>query len=233
MKRNNNRRVRRRATEAIEKGQLAVLKRLEEQARNDARVDPPMTRDKIPMQLSNDRIYTFKRSCIGPTMGTNTSATTFGAISFTLQTFDTTSEIAENYQLYRIVEITVKFIPTTLPTTVGAGSAVNSGNTRTVIDYRNANVPVSIAELEQYKTCQTVQTFQRFTRTFTPRSLGQAYGGVTPAYYIMPAGTWASTDYNDLEYYGIKWAVGANAGLGSITAYSTAVDAVIQCRNTL
>jgi hypothetical protein len=189
------------------------------------------------MQLSTRKVYTFKRSSIGPTISGSTSSSVFGAASFTLAQFDSTSEIAENYQLYRFLEITVKFVPTA--PLVNAVNVANSspsdfGHFHTAIDNHNDNVPISMAELEEYKTHQVVRTGQYVARCFTPRTLGRCYGGVTDAFYAMPAGVWLSTDYNDGVYYGIKWALSQLVGLANgSTFYTVQLDAVIQGKNAL
>lgn len=228
-RRRTNRRRRQRGGATVQ-----TLKRIEDNTRMDRTGPPPMTRDKLPMQLSNRKVYTFKRSTTGTTVGVSSSASTFGAASYYLASFDSTSEIAENYQLYRIVELTVHFLPVAeFVIVAGPSVAANFGNFETVIDVHNDTAPVSHSELQQYKTLQTVTTGKYISRTWTPRTLGRAFAGVTDGYYAMPVGTWLSTDYNDVNYYGIKWATGQAVGVGSVTVYSTRIDAIIQCKNTL
>lgn len=215
---------------------LDVLKRIDDNTLQARPHPAPSTRDKIPVQLSNKTVYTFKRSTTGPTVSVSTSSSLFGASAYYLASFDSTSEFAEQFQEYRILEITVHFIPVQNDVHdpgIGGSTANNWGNFETAIDYRNATVPISHAELQQYKSYQVVKTGEPVSRTFTPRTLGRCYGGVTDAFYCMPAFTWLSTDYNDAEYYGIKWATGQTSGTGSVAVYSTRIDAVIQCRNTL
>jgi hypothetical protein len=189
------------------------------------------------MQLSNKKVYTFKRSAIGPTIAGSTSGSTFGALSFTLASFDSTSEIAENYQLYRILEVTVKFIP--LAPFVNSIDGANTqpadfGHFHTAIDVHNDSVPISMAELEEYKTHQVVRGGQYVERVITPRTLGRCYGGVTDAFYAMPVGVWMSTDYNDAVYYGVKWALSQLVGLSNgSTLYSINLNAVIQGKNAI
>jgi len=220
-----------------ENAETAVLKRIEENTRLVVDKAPPNVKDKLPMQLSAKKVYTFKRSTIGTGITISTSSSSFGAASYYLASFDSTSEIAENYQLYRILELTVKFIPT--------GNLVNvidetndaiqdMGHFHTAIDQRNDTTPISMAELEEYKTHQVVRTGQFIARTWTPRTLGRCYAGVTDGFYAMPCGTWLSTDYNDVNYYGIKWALSQVVGVATgSTVYSTQIDAVIQCMNPL
>jgi hypothetical protein len=184
------------------------------------------------MVLSARRVYTFKRSTVGTTISTSTSSSTFGAASYYLASFDSTSEIAENYQQYRIIELTVKFTPIDNYTSGGSFS-VDLGVIHTVIDTHNDTTPISNAELEEYKTHQVCRVGTYFSRTWTPRTLGRAYAGVTDGFYCMPVGIWLSTDYNDVNYYGIKWSLSQSVGTMSGTVYSTQIDAVIQCKNTL
>ncbi len=214
-----------------------MLKRIEQNTRLVVDKAPPSTIDAIPLPLSAKKIYTFRRSTTGTGVTVSTSSSTFGAASYYLASFDSTSEFAENYQLYRIIQLTVKFIP--------VGNLVNvidetndaiqdMGHFHTVIDQHNDSTPISISELEQYKTHQVVRTGQYIARTWSPRTLGRAYAGVTDGFYAMSPKTWLSTDYNDVNYYGIKWALSQVVGVATgSTVYTTQIDAVIQCKNPL
>jgi hypothetical protein len=232
MNRNNRKSRAKRETK-----ETAVLKRIEQNTRLVVDKAPPSVVDKVPMTLSAKKVYTFKRSTIGTGISVSTSSSTFGAASYYLASFDSTSEIAENYQLYRIIEITVKFIP--IGNLVNVIDETNDaiqdmGHFHTAIDQHNDSTPISMAELEEYKTHQVVRTGQFIARTWTPRTLGRVYAGVTDGFYAMSPMTWLSTDYNDVNYYGIKWALSQVVGVttGS-TVYTTQIDAVIQCKNPL
>jgi len=207
-----------------------VLKRIEENTRVELNVPVPEVPDKLPMRLSRNKVVTIKRTGLGPAVTTSTGGSSFGATMFTLALFDVNAEIKATWQEYRIIELNINFIPTTNIATSGTPS-INTGNTHTVIDYRNANTPLSFAELDEYKTLQVVQTGRFFKRTFAPRLLSYIYGGATAAYATISPMTWLSTDYNDAEYYGIKWGLGTNVGLGNIQVYSMQVEAVIQLRS--
>jgi hypothetical protein len=212
-----------------------TLKRIEMNTRDPGFNLRPQIPDKLPMVL-RDKVVTMKRTTTGTNISVSTSSSLFGAASYYLASFDPTSEVAENYQLYRIIELTVHFIPIQgliVANPGGSGStSINTGNFETVIDTHNDTTPISHAELQEYKTCQTVATGTPVSRTWTPRTLGRAYGGVTDAFYCMPAGVWLSTDYNDCNYYGIKWAVGQSVVLSG-SVYSTRIEAVIQAKNML
>lgn len=216
----------------IDNANKEILKRIEENTRVELEKSAPEVPDKVPLLLSIKKIVTFKRTGLGPAVSTSTSGSSFGATFFTLALFDTGAEIKAMFQEYRIIELEIKFVPTTRVASNGTPS-INTGNFHTVIDYHNANVPISFAELDEYKSLQVVQTGLYVTRTFSPRTLFLVYGGVTPAYCTQTCMRWMSTDYNDAEYYGIKWGLGANVGLGNIQIYSMQVSAVIQCRSPM
>lgn len=236
-RRTNTNRSRRRSRRRRNQSGASVLHQIEENTRQALDRAPPLARDKLPMQLSTRRVYTIKRSSVGPTISGSTSGSTFGAANFTLAQFDSTSEIAENYQLYRIIEITVKFVPAApfVNSIDGANTQpADFGHFHTAIDQHNDNVPISMAELEEYKTHQVVRSGQFVSRCFVPRTLGRCFGGVTDAFYAMPAGVWMSTDYSDAHYYGIKWALSQIVGLSNgSTFYTVQIDAVIQGKNTI
>jgi hypothetical protein len=206
-----------------------LLKRIEENTRVELDNPVPEIPDKLPMRLKQNKVTTFKRIGLGPSINTSTSSSTFGATSFTLALFDTGAEIKATFQEYRIIELNLNFIPIMNVFTSGTPS-INTGNTHTVIDYQNASVPLGFSQLDEYKTCMIVQTGKFFKRTFSPRLLSYIYGGGTPAYSSVSCMTWLSTEYNDGEYYGLKWGVGTNVGLGNIQMYTMEVEAVIQCR---
>ncbi len=234
---NRNRRTRaNRSTRTGRRDQalLQVLNRIEDNTLQSRPHPGPNVKDKLPLQLKDNKVYTFKRSTTGTTVGASTSSSTFGAASYYLASFDSTSEISENFQEYRIIELTVHFIPVAeFVSDATTTNIVNFGNFETVIDHHNDTTPISHAELQQYKSYQLVKTGDPVSRTWTPRTLGRVYAGVTDGYYTMSPGVWLSTDYNDVNYYGIKWATGQAVAIGNRTIYSTRIDAVIQARNTL
>lgn len=217
-------------------GNKTVLKQIEENTRTERPYDPPHIPDKIPMQLAERRITTLKRSTIGTGIAVSTSSSTYGAASYYLASFDTSSEIIENWQMYRIIEITVKFIP--LGNIVNVIDETNDaiqdmGVIYTAIDYTNDTTPTTHAELQQYKNCQCVRIGTYFSRTWTPHAAARVYAGVTDAFSVLPSSTWMSSQYNDVNYYGIKWALTQVVGVASSNIYRTEVSAVIQCKDPL
>lgn len=211
-----------------------TLKQIETNTRTERPYDPPSVSDKIPMQLSNKKVVTFKRSTVGPTISVSTSSTTFGGSAYYLASFDPNSEIQFTYSFYRIIEITVKFVPTNTFVNVfdeSNDAVADLGHTHTVIDTSayGSTVPISIAELEQYKTHQVVPTGKPFSRTWTPHAAIRVYGGLTDGYAMAPSGMWMAANTNDIEYYGIRWALSQVVGIASGSAvYTTQIDAVIQ-----
>ncbi len=139
------------------------------------------------------------------------------------------------FQMYRIIEITVNFIPTGVFSNSTGGSATPSfidfGTFHTSIDLQDDTVPISVAEISQYRTHQAVVTGALVSRTWTPRTLGRVYAGVTDGYYCLDPYLWLSTDYNDVNHYGIKWALTQAVGAPNGAAvYTTRIDAVIQAK---
>jgi hypothetical protein len=208
-----------------------LLNRIEINTRSNTQSVQPDIPDVRPIHLSKRKVLTLRRSAITGNPSTSTSGTLTGAAAFSLSLFDPGAEIKNMFQEYRIIQITCDFVP--IETVAADATAKNFGTTHTVIDYHNANVPTNISELEQYSSHQVVQTLTRFQRTFTPRLLTRIYGGLTDAFATTSPYLWLSTDYDDAEYYGIKWALGTNVGLGNTPAYSLNATAVIQCRSTL
>lgn len=214
-----------------------VLKQIEENTRANRPIDPPQVPDKIPMRLSEKKITTFKREYTGAGVSVSTSNSSFGVITITLGNLDSTGEVPQNWQMYRIIEVTVRFTP--------IGNFVNvidesntevqdMGHLFTVIDYRSSTVPTSLTTLKQYKNVQVVRCGANFSRTFTPHTLGATYGGLTTAYSVQPSGLWLSTEYNDAVYYGMKWGVSQAVGVSSgSTIYQLEISAVIQCKDAL
>lgn len=207
------------------------MSRIEANTRAVSTAFQPDVPDVVPMRLSRTKHINLKRSAVVFVVNGSTASTLTGAAHFNLGLFDPTGEVKNTYQEYRIIQINCDFIPTQL--TVNEVAATNYGTTHTAIDYHNDNVPSNITELEQYASHQVVQSLQRFQRTFTPRLLTRVFAGVTDAYATTSCYTWLSTDYDDANYYGIKWATGQNVNLGNIPLYTVNCTAVIQCRSPM
>lgn len=218
-----------------------VLREIETNTRMEREYDPPMVKDKIPMKMSERNMVTLKRMAIGTGIGVSTSTGLFGGAYYALASFDTSSEIAENWQFYRILEITVRFIPIGNFTNVideSNDSVQDMGRFYTAIDYRDDTPVGSFAEIEQYKSCQVVRTGQFVSRTWTPHATVIVYaetvGVFTPAYGVLPSNVWISTLSNNVQYFGIKWAIGQVVGVANGSEiYQTQVSAVIQCMHAV
>lgn len=222
--------------------QTQVLREIEANTRAERTLDPPGVKDKIPMQMSERNMVTLKRMVSGAGIGVSTSTSLFGGAYYALASFDSTSEIAENWQFYRIIEITVKFIPISNFTNVidESNDAVQDmGFFYTVIDYRDDTPAPSIATLQQYKNCQVVRTGQFVSRTFTPHAAFYGYSETAGVptftnYGVVPSNFWFNANSSGVQYYGIKWAIGQVVGVANGSEiYRTEVTAVIQCMHAL
>lgn len=216
--------------------QNTVLKKIEQNTRNARDYPQPNAIDPLPIHPSNKSIYTFRKTYSSGKISISTSATTFGVIQPYLALPDSTNEIDSSFQFYRIIQITVNFIPVSpIVNSITSSNTqpMDIGRMHTVVDWHNTAPAITISELQEYKTHQVVRAGEFFSRTFHPRTLGRVYAGVTDGFYAMPNNVWLSTLYNDVYYYGLKWGLTIGTGISNGSdIYDVQVDCVIQAKHS-
>lgn len=194
----------------------------------------PQVKDKIPMQLKDKQVATFKRSVTGSVLSVSTSGITAGGLALYLASFDPTGEISDGFNFYRIVEVTVEFVPVA---DFVSTSSVDYGNIHTAIDYGDDAVPASKAELQDNKTYKVNRTGQQFQRVWTPHFTTLAVGAGGNRWAIAPSRQWlwcSGTGTDDVLHYGLKWVIDQVTGVTNGAAiYRQEISVIIQAKHPL
>ncbi len=152
-------------------------------------------RDQPALQLRRNKVYTIQRSfnlaLIGPPTG---GADTLTAYNFALNSVPDSSDFGNLFDQYRIVQISVEFIPT---------SQSGGGPLYTAIDYDDSATPPSINELLEHSTLMKTAPGNGIVRTFQPRVPIAAYSGAFTS-YAQATSPWIDNTSNAVLHYGIK-----------------------------
>lgn len=148
---------------------------------------------------------------------TSGSVPTFGSLAFTLADLSGATHLTALYDTYRFVSVVLEFSPTGIQmvTSPYSSAGQNVPFFYCVIDYNDAAIPTSIAELQQYSTCKTVLSTRPLRFSLTPRYLTMVFNGVlSTAYALGSSGQWLAGANAAIPHYGIKWALSPDPGAG-------------------
>lgn len=223
--RRNNRRRQRRSRTAPYTKVNAQLDQLIQYESSQTLASQPAVIDVPYPRLNPNQVYTFERSWqIGTVQLSNAPLDTFGSVFTQLDDLPGYTEFTALFDLYRFEKLQVDFIPTQ--------QTSYSGNLITCIDYNDASVPVSIANLMQYQTAQQNAAGSTVRRVFTPRIDLAAYSGSAFTSYATAALQWIDTASPDVIHYGIKWGVqGVVAQISSDVKWIINAKAIVQFKN--
>jgi hypothetical protein len=163
----------------------------------------------------------------------STSNSIFGVITPTLAPFDSNGEFPQLFQEYKILQITVFFIPPFAMAVheMTSTTQCNAGLLHTVVDYVDPNVMTTVTDAYEYSSHKETN-LRPISRTFTPKIAVRGFGGITDAFVAQTA-PWCATQYNDMEHYGLKWAQEQMVGVPNNTVlYDVRVEAIIALRST-
>lgn len=223
-KRNNRRRQR--ATRRVPYTKVnSQLDQLIQYESSQTLASQPAVTDVQYPRLNPNQVYTFERSWqIGTVQLATAPLDTFGSIFTQLDDLPGYTEFTALFDLYRFDKLQIDFIPTQ--------QTGYSGNLVTVIDYNDASVPVSIANLMQYQTAQQNAAGSTVRRVFTPRIDLAAYSGSAFTSYATAAMQWIDTASPDVIHYGVKWGVqGIIAQISTDVKWIINAKAIIQFKN--
>jgi hypothetical protein len=201
-----------------------LLRRIALAEETQQRGVPPAVPDVQPIQKARNKVFTFaKQRSIGTVTG-STTLDVFGSFQFDLNTTTDAANFQALFDQWRILQISVQFVPNT--------TGPYQGPVYTVIDYDDANVPTTIASLLEYDTLEITQPGTMITRTFTPKMAVAAYSGVFTSFAQGRAGTWIDVASPSVQHYGLKWGIAALAGGTTTQIYTVTCTVVYQFRNT-
>jgi hypothetical protein len=154
----------------------------------------PAVPDVPRLRIKRDKVYTFAQTIAKTAFTTSLSLESDQSLVFALSDLANAADFDSIFDCYRIIQITVQWIPLT-PNSV-------AGVFYTAIDYDDGNTP-SISALQQYDTMQVVPLNQFHERTFKPRMAVGAYSGSFTSYAQLHD-QWIDCASPSVQHYGLK-----------------------------
>jgi hypothetical protein len=130
----------------------------------------------------------------------STTAPTYGSVFFTPASITDYSSAQTLFDTFKVLQLEVQFVPRQVDTNV------QNPLLYTVIDYDDANLPTSSAQLMQYDTCQISQSGVLVSRVLHPKAAIAAYTGAFTGYAQSTSNMWFDCASTTLQFYGVKYA---------------------------
>jgi len=185
----------------------------------------PRIEDIPRMVLKRDKVFTIAQNANLGLVSTSSTLSSFGAIAFSLSESALSSSLLAVFDAFRIVQVTLRFVPQFKITTGGIYPPL-----LTVLDYDDNTVLSTTAQAQAYDTVVETPFSNYVERTLQPRLAVAAYGGSTFSSYSQVKNAWVDAASPATPYYGVKWAVGATSA--AVTgAYSIDSEIIYQFRN--
>jgi len=220
-RRGNKRKTRRRQTS---RNGNAFSRQLLDTQRTQERSLLPQIRDIQKMMLPRERMIMFERSLSAGTITTSASSPVFGSLRFSLDQLPAYAEFTNLFDAYRIIQVTVTFIPT-----MGMPNGTTSSSLYTVIDYDDDANLTSLNDALQYPSMQQSLPGSIIERTLSPSAASAAFSGVFTSFARMPKSTWVDATSPGVRYYGLKYAIDTNTT--AVTLWTVTVRYVFQVKN--
>jgi hypothetical protein len=219
---NNKRKTRRRITktDTISR-EMPVLNDIRESLLSQQTSSVPDVKDVILPRFKRERIYNFEATIPAVNITSNTMAETDGVVNITLSVLDGYTSFTSLFDQYRIVGCRSKFVP--------GNSGTNAGATiYTAIDYDDGNT-TSTASLVEYDTLKIAPSSAYFERSYRPKlAMAIFQNSVATGYGSSMSNQWVDSNYPSVPYYGLKYAIPANAAPASFQLLTTVY---LQCKN--
>ncbi len=153
------------------------------------------------------------------------------AFSFMLNDIPNPSDITSLYDEYRIIQVTMKFLPVTNPFGASTSSTAYP-SLYTAIDYNDDTLPSSAANLREYATFQCVPNQVYTQRVISVRSLTAVTNNGTIVDGVSRWGQWLRVAQSQVKHYGLKTiASPVTTASGSFVLYNVEAEYVIQAKN--
>jgi hypothetical protein len=174
--------------------------------------------------LSN-QVYSFVQSYeISALCTSSVTNSTFSANSFTVNSLDQVTSLAQVFDQYKIKHVQVTMVPRLEVMDAAAG---NAGLLTSVIDYDDATVLTSVGQALDFQNALTCRGTDTQVRCFIPHVATAAYSGTFTSFANEEA-PWIDWNSPSVAHYGLKTA-------WTVTSSVFTVDAIvrvhIQCRN--
>jgi hypothetical protein len=203
----------------VQNKQLTALKAIQLQTRSIQRTsyyrpDPQM------LNISDLKTHTFRRSYETSVVQPAGLSPAVGALIFRISNLPAYTEFTQLFDQYRILEATVRFVPTFSTST----------NLYTVVDYDDATLPTALTDLDQYSSLTVSESGTMVVRTLHPKVAVSVYQGAVPFTGYASGNLWIDSISNSVEYYGLKYYIPATAASTGTALYTISVSLVISCR---
>jgi len=181
---------------------------MDERLQNQQTSIEPVVKDVFLTRPSRRMIYTIEGTQ-SYSYSTSSSIETDVDFNFTLGSLGNAASLENIFDQYRIVGVKASFFPQT-----PNGSTSPLTQIYTAIDYDDISA-TSISSLLQYDTLKVAPSNVLFQRNLKPRFAVAAYSGSFSSYANMNPNTWIDCASPNVQYYGLKTGVPANAGTAS------------------
>lgn len=144
----------------------------------------------------------------GVFLGNLTSSTvpTFSSYQFALSDLPNNSEFTNLFDEYRILKVSIMFIPYLISTNTSANNPVPIF--AYVVDKDDAGTPSSLNDLLQYPACKVQSVLRRASVKFVPRISAAVYGGPATTSYGSKV-MWLDCSNSGVPHYGLKVHIGS------------------------
>jgi len=186
----------------------APLQRYDDVETHDNCGDIPFIPKMWSGPVIGNQIYRIKKIVDSADVSQQSNAFTASTYRFFLGDIDSTTDLTNAFDLYRIQMVRLIFRPRFKNLTLGIATAALGPNFYSAIDYDDNTAAANIGALRQYSTLKETRWDEDHVRMFKPRYLDDAVSGVA----ITFVNQWIDT-VNSAHYYGLKTGIiGAAAG---------------------
>jgi len=180
----------------------------------------PRVPDVREITLKRNKVHTFADMFQATQLTSSTTVDQSIAYAVALSSFNDAGSYAAVFDQYRIVQLTIEFIP--------RGTNVNASPLYSVIDYDDNTSLASLNALNSYDSVMVTQAGQIHTRTLNPRIAVSAYSTTFNSFANLTANTWIDAASPNVTYYGLKVYLPTGA---TVEVYDVNVRGILQFRS--
>lgn len=181
------------------------------------------------------KTHDFKQTIPGAVIYNDPTGTNGFGFLFMLSQLDQVATFGDLFDQYKINKVVIKLMPRT-QNTHAPGTAVGTCPSYfySTIDYDDANVPTTLAELREYERCRVISTTDGKSHSITikPRIAMAAFSGAFTS-YANKGNQWIDCASTGVQHYGWKCIfppAGTGNAVGSVS-YDTMLTFYLSFRN--
>jgi len=146
--------------------------------------------------------YTCRQLTNGEIAATPTTNAAF-AYNFQLANLDGYTNFTSLFDQYMLDAVRVSIVPNNNAINLQVNTTVNLVPLYCVVDYDDASVPTSIAQMREYDNCIICEPGESIIRTFSPRLAAAAYSGAFTSFLNLGP-QWIDAASPTVAHYGLK-----------------------------